>query len=113
VAPPDFRGTIAFISPNFFVPLVNHEQIDSVSDMNDRGSRWIFMVVCHLKHGTSLAAATADLNSIGEYLQKTYPKQERPGGYSLGLGLAFGSGSRFCIGSASGNLSAISPYTRL
>jgi predicted permease len=84
VAPPDFRGTIAFISPNFFVPLVNHGQIDGATDLNDRGVRWIFMVVGHLKPGTSLAAATADLNSIGEYLQKSYPKQERPGGFSLG-----------------------------
>src|SRR6266705_3724757 len=43
VAPPDFRGTIVFISPNFFVPLVNHEQMDGATDMNDRGAHWIFM----------------------------------------------------------------------
>jgi FtsX-like permease family len=84
VAPPDFRGTIVFISPNFFVPLVNHEQIDAATDLNDRGARWIFMVVGHLKAGTTLASATADLNLIAEHLQKTYPKQERPGGFSLG-----------------------------
>jgi hypothetical protein len=29
VAPPGFRGTIAFVSPNFFVPMVNHEQLVS------------------------------------------------------------------------------------
>ena len=84
VAPPDFRGTIVFISPNFFVPLVNHQQIEGATDLNDRGARWVFVVVGHLKAGTTLAAATADLNSIAEYLQKTYPKQERPGGFSLG-----------------------------
>jgi len=84
VAPPDFRGTIVFISPNFFVPLVDHEQIDAATDLNDRGARWIFMVVGHVKAGMTLASATADLNSIADYLQKTYPKQERPGAFSLG-----------------------------
>jgi len=84
VAPPDFRGTIVFISPNFFVPFVNHEQIDGATDLNDRGARWVFVVVGHLKAGATSASATADLNSIAEYLQKTYPKEERPGGFSLG-----------------------------
>jgi hypothetical protein len=28
VAPPDFRGTLVFYSPNFFVPLTNKEQVD-------------------------------------------------------------------------------------
>ena len=84
VAPADFRGTIVFISPNFFVPLINHDQINGVTDLNDRGARWIFMVVGHLKPRVTLAAATADLNSIAQYLQKTYPEQERPDGFSLG-----------------------------
>ena len=83
IAPPNFRGTIVFISPNFFVPMVNHEQIDGATALNARGDRWVFMVVGHLKPGVSLAAATADLNSIAAYLQKTYPQDERPGGFSL------------------------------
>jgi predicted permease len=83
VAPPAFRGTIVFVSPTFFVPMVNHEQIDGATDLNDRASRWVFMVVGHLKAGVSVAAATADLNSIGAYLEKTYPKDERQAGYSL------------------------------
>jgi predicted permease len=77
VAPPKFRGTIVFISPNFFVPMVNREQVDGANDLNDRASRWIFMVVGHLKPGVTPAAATADLNSIGSYLEKTYPNDER------------------------------------
>jgi hypothetical protein len=32
--------------------------------MNDRGARWLFMVVGHLKPGVTVAQATADLNSI-------------------------------------------------
>jgi predicted permease len=83
VAPPKFRGTIVFISPNFFVPMVNHEQIDGATDLNDRASTWIFMVVGHLKAEVTRAEATADLNSIGTYLEKTYPKDERQAGFSL------------------------------
>jgi predicted permease len=83
VAPPQFRGTVVFVSPNFFVPMVNHEQVDGANDLNDRASRWVFMVVGHLKAGVTLAEATADLNSIGSYLEKTYPKDERQAGFSL------------------------------
>jgi predicted permease len=83
IAPPQFRGTIVFMSPTFFVPLVNHDQIDATADMNDRGARWIFMVVGHLKPGVTKAAAIADLNSIGRYLEKTYPQQERKSGFAL------------------------------
>ncbi|HLW84407.1 MAG TPA: ABC transporter permease [Candidatus Sulfotelmatobacter sp.] len=83
VAPPAFRGTIIFASPTFFVPMVNHEQIDGANELNDRANRWVFMVVGHLKAGVTVAAATADLNSIGAYLEKTYPKDERQSGYSL------------------------------
>jgi predicted permease len=84
VAPPGFRGTIVFISPNFFVPLVDHEQLDGANDLNARSSRWIFMVVGHVKPGVTLPQATADLNSIGSYLEKTYPKDERQAGFLLG-----------------------------
>jgi predicted permease len=64
--------------------MVNHEQVDGTNDLNDRGSRWIFMVVGHLKAGVALAEATTDLNSIGSYLEKTYPKDERQMGFLLG-----------------------------
>jgi len=83
VAPPGFRGTIAFVSPNFFVPMVNREQLDGTNDLNDRANRWVFMVVGHLKAGVTLPEATADLNSIGAYLEKTYPGVERQMSFSL------------------------------
>jgi predicted permease len=77
VAPPDFRGALVFVSPNFFVPMVNQEQVEGWNGLNDRGSRGLIMVMGHLKAGVTPAAATADLNSIGSYLEKTYPKDER------------------------------------
>ncbi len=75
VAPPEFHGTILFFSPDFFVPIVNHGQL-AQDDLNARGSRWVFMVMGHLKPGVSPAQATADLNSVGSYLEKAYPKDD-------------------------------------
>ena len=77
VAPPGFRGTLVFVSPNFFVPMVNQEQVEGWNGLNDRGSRALIMAMGHLKAGVTPAQATADLNSIGSYLEKTYPKDER------------------------------------
>lgn len=41
------------------------------------------MVMEHLKVEVTPAQATADLNSIGSYLGKTYPKDERPMNFLL------------------------------
>ena len=101
VAPPKFRGTIIFFSPNFWTPIVNHEQIEGATDMNERGNRWLFMSIGHLKPGVTLAAAVDDLNAIGSDLVKTYPKDERPGGFRLArpnlLGDQFAPGVRAFI----------------
>jgi predicted permease len=76
VAPPEFHGTLVFFNPAFFVPMVNQEQVEGVNDLNARGKRWVFMVMGHLKAGVSPAQAVADLNSIGSWLEKTYPKDD-------------------------------------
>ena len=74
VAPPKFHGTILFFFPDFFVPIVNQEQIEGWSGLNERGNPWVF-VVGHLNAGVTPAQAIADLNSIGSYLESTYPKE--------------------------------------
>jgi predicted permease len=76
VAPPEFNGTLVFFNPGFFVPIVNQEQVEGVNDLNARGKRWVFMTLGHLKAGVTPAQAVADLNSIGSYLEKTYPKDD-------------------------------------
>ena len=53
------------------------------SVLNDRGKRDIYMVLGHLKPGVTPAQAIADLNSIGAYLEKTYPKDDADMTYSL------------------------------
>ena len=77
VAPPDFHGTLLFMSPDFFVPIVNQEQLDGMSFLNSRANRFIFTgAMGHLKPGVTTAQAAADLNAIGSYLEKTYPKDD-------------------------------------
>jgi predicted permease len=73
VAPPGFHGTLLFFNPDFFVPLVE-DQLLAGDDFNARGPQSIFQTMGHLKPGVTPAQAVADLNSIGAYLQKTYPK---------------------------------------
>ncbi len=76
VTPPGFQGTLLFVSPDFFVPVVNREQVEGESDLNARGKRWLFMAMGHLKPGFTPAQAAADLNAVGSYLEKTYPKDD-------------------------------------
>jgi predicted permease len=84
VAPKEFRGTLLFFSPDFFVPLVNEEQLEGVSYLNDRGKRQVFQVMGHLKAGITPAQALIDLNSIGSWLEKTYPKDVGQRTFTLG-----------------------------
>ena len=76
VAPKGFGGTLLFGSPQFFMPIVNQEQIDGEDLLHARGNvQGIFEMLGHLKPGVSQAQAAADLNGIGAYLEKTYPKE--------------------------------------
>ena len=76
VAPPEFHGTLLFAYPDFFLPMVNGEQIEGRNALNDRSSRWIYLALGHLKAGVTPEQAIADLNSIGGYLERTYPKED-------------------------------------
>jgi predicted permease len=95
VAPPEFHGTLMFFNPELFVPLVNQEQVEGANALNARGQHGsVFMAMGHLKAGVTQAQAIADLNSIGAYLEKSYPKDDgnvifslaRPGLYGDFLG---------------------------
>ncbi len=76
VAPQQFRGTILFVFPDFWVPLINQEQVEGANVMNERGNHFLLMILGHLKAGVTPAQAIADLNSIGTNLEKTYPKDD-------------------------------------
>ena len=76
VAPREFLGTLLFVSPDFFMPIVNQQQVDGEDLLNARGStKQIFETIGHLKAGVTPAQALADVNAVGAYLAKTYPKE--------------------------------------
>jgi len=83
VAPPEFHGTLTFFFPDFFVPIVNQEQLEGKNYLNDRGKRWVFSVMGHLKAGVTREQATADLNSIGADLNTRYPKEDNDMSFTL------------------------------
>ncbi len=83
VAPPEFRGTLLFVFPDFWVPLVNQEQVEGLNVLNERGNRGLLMTLGHLKPGVTPAQAVADLNLVGAYLEKTYPKDDGQMTFSL------------------------------
>ena len=94
VTPPEFHGTLLIASPDFYVPMVNQEQIEGKNTLNARATNLAFMTLGHLKPGVTTEQAVADLNSIGAYLEKTYPNDHgattfqlaRPGLYGNYLG---------------------------
>jgi predicted permease len=76
VAPPGFQGTLLFISPDFFMPIVNQGQVSAGFDLNTRGNdHGIFEVLGHLKPGVTEAQAVADMNEVAAYIGKNYPKE--------------------------------------
>src|SRR5262249_12786201 len=75
IAPPGFHGTLMFFSPDFYLPLVNKDQIEGTNVLNVRGNRWMFMALGHLKAGVTPAQAAADINAISADLEKTYPNE--------------------------------------
>jgi predicted permease len=83
VAPPGFRSTLVFFSSEFFVPIVNQQQIEGWNGLNDRASPSVLGIMGHLKPGVTPAQATADLNLIGASLGRTFPKAERQTKFSL------------------------------
>jgi predicted permease len=83
VAPPEFHGSLVFFDADLFVPIVNAEQLDNGNDLSARGNRWVFMTLGHLKPGVTRAQATADLDAIGSYLEKTYPKENAQRTFTL------------------------------
>ncbi len=76
VGPAGFRGTLMFISPDFFMPIVNQGQVNGEFDLNARGNyNGVFEVMGHLKPAVSSTQAIADLNEVRTYIERTYPKE--------------------------------------
>jgi predicted permease len=89
VTPPGFHGTLLFLYPDFFVSIVDQEQIEGWNNLEARGNRWAGPVG-HLKAGVTPAQAIADLNSIGSDLEKNYPKDNAKMTFALARPSLFG-----------------------
>ena len=76
VAPAEFHGTLLFFFPDFWLPAVDHEQLTGTNILNTRNDQSFIMTMGHLKPGVTEAQAIADLNSVGKWLEKTYPKDD-------------------------------------
>lgn len=75
VAPPAFRGTELFFAPALWIPMLEQPLVEGHDSLQYRGNHSP-MVVGRLKPGVTVTQATADLNSIGAWLAKTYPSDD-------------------------------------
>jgi len=75
VAPPGFQGTLMFISPDFFMPIVNQEELGQGNAKDRSNTGGVFETFGHLKPEVTLAQAGTDVDSVAAYLEKTYPKE--------------------------------------
>ncbi len=94
VAPRGFHGPVLFFSQDLFVPIVNQEQVEGQNSLTARSSPSLLMTIGHLKAAITPAQAIADLNSIGAYLEKTYPQTD--------AGMRFGLARPFLFGDFGG-----------
>jgi len=74
VAPPGFQGTIMFVAPDFFSPIVNQGQMGGGDGYDRSNTGGVFEEFGHLKPGVTTAQAVADVAAVSKYLEKTYPK---------------------------------------
>jgi predicted permease len=71
VAPPDFRGTIAGLAFDLWVPFMMHPQLQGVGEwmLRDRGTRQL-TGIARLKPGVTLDQARAEIAELARYISK-------------------------------------------
>ncbi len=75
VTPPGFVGTVMFVLPDFFLPIVEQELLGGNS-LNERGNTAaLFETFGHLKPGVTQEQAEADVNRVAGELARAYPKE--------------------------------------
>ena len=72
VAPAQFHGTERFVRPDYWVPMVNEEQVEGWNSLHNRASITV-TVIGRLKPGVTPEQATDNLNAIAAELAKEYP----------------------------------------
>jgi predicted permease len=75
VAPKDFHGTEVFFWPDFWVPMVNEQQINGYDYLSRRFNHGV-RVMGKVRKGVTVSQATDNLNAIGAQLAKEYPAED-------------------------------------
>jgi predicted permease len=75
VAPKDFRGTDVYFWPDYWIPIVNAEQVTGWSDLCCRDHIGI-QILGRLKPGVTPQQARASLNAVAQQMGKEYPKDD-------------------------------------
>ena len=75
VAPAPFHGTERFVWPDYWMPIMNEEQVEE-SDYLHRRTSVAVTVIGRLKPGVTPQQATENLNAISAELAKEYPKTD-------------------------------------
>jgi len=82
VAAPKFHGTERFVWPDYWIPMMNEEQVNGWDYLHDRAHVSV-TVIGRLKRGITEPQATENLNAIAAGLAKEFP--ETDDGQSLRL----------------------------
>jgi predicted permease len=82
VAPASFHGIELFMWPDFYLPIVNGQQVESYEFLTTRGNHGLW-VVGLLKPGVTAKQATDNLNVIAGQLGKQYPNFDQGMGARL------------------------------
>lgn len=72
VARPQFHGTERFAWPDYWIPIIDRQQVYGVDSLHDR-ARVAVTVIGRLKPGVTQRQATEDLNAIAARLAREYP----------------------------------------
>jgi predicted permease len=75
VAPARFHGTEQFVWPDYWMPMVNEEQVEGWDYLHSRTSITV-TVIGRLKPGVTPQQATENLNAIAAELGKEYPESD-------------------------------------
>jgi predicted permease len=73
VAPREFHGTELVFWPDYFIPMVNEEQVEGFDFLSKRYSHGL-NVLGVLKPGATTQQAASDLNNVAAQLAKQYPQ---------------------------------------
>ncbi|HVN03931.1 MAG TPA: ABC transporter permease, partial [Bryobacteraceae bacterium] len=75
VAPPTFNGTEIFLWPDFWMPMVNEEQVDGFNFLTKRSAHNLF-VIGALKPGFTPQQGTDNLVAVARQMTREYPSDD-------------------------------------